>query len=178
MHVNVTSFVWGSNWWEVLCYSHVPKTVQSGWQRVFHELACKFSDRNCSLFCCHTLPSSHVALPSPFYVHKEDLGSNISSCRASQIGNISTVHWIWCPFYHHSYQYTFLLHRYYHGPTPIQSQQYATSQDIINSFHSIRQEMEAYVPNLTQVCKNFSEILFLMLASYFCTVSCLLATGV
>ncbi|KAM4898950.1 TF2H1 factor, partial [Sylvia borin] len=44
--------------------------------------------------------------------------------------------------------------RYYHGPTPIQSQQYATSQDIINSFHSIRQEMEAYVPKLTQVLSS------------------------
>ncbi|NXX45785.1 TF2H1 factor, partial [Tricholaema leucomelas] len=44
--------------------------------------------------------------------------------------------------------------RYYHGPTPIQSQQYATSQDIINSFNSIRQEMEAYVPNLTQVLSS------------------------
>ncbi|OXB58570.1 hypothetical protein ASZ78_002458 [Callipepla squamata] len=44
--------------------------------------------------------------------------------------------------------------RYYHGPTPIQSQQYATSQDIINSFHSIRQEMEAYIPNLTQVLSS------------------------
>ncbi|KAF3821912.1 hypothetical protein GH733_007286 [Mirounga leonina] len=41
--------------------------------------------------------------------------------------------------------------RYYHGPTPIQSLQYATSQDIINSFQSIRQEMEAYTPKLTQV---------------------------
>uniref|UniRef100_A0A8C3TRZ1 General transcription factor IIH subunit 1 n=1 Tax=Catharus ustulatus TaxID=91951 RepID=A0A8C3TRZ1_CATUS len=44
--------------------------------------------------------------------------------------------------------------RYYHGPTPIQSQQYATSQDIINSFHSIRQEMESYVPKLTQVLSS------------------------
>ncbi|XP_049675974.1 general transcription factor IIH subunit 1 isoform X5 [Accipiter gentilis] len=44
--------------------------------------------------------------------------------------------------------------RYYHGPTPIQSQQYATSQDIINSFHSIRQEMETYVPKLTQVLSS------------------------
>ncbi|XP_030416382.1 general transcription factor IIH subunit 1 [Gopherus evgoodei] len=44
--------------------------------------------------------------------------------------------------------------RYYHGPTPIQSQQYATSQDIINSFHSIREEMEAYVPRLTQVLSS------------------------
>lgn len=50
--------------------------------------------------------------------------------------------------------YLFSPHRYYHGPTPIQSQQYATSQDIINSFNSIRQEMEAYVPKLTQVWKN------------------------
>ncbi|XP_065450815.1 general transcription factor IIH subunit 1 isoform X2 [Chrysemys picta bellii] len=44
--------------------------------------------------------------------------------------------------------------RYYHGPTPIQSQQYATSQDIINSFHSIREEMEAYIPRLTQVLSS------------------------
>jgi hypothetical protein len=44
-----------------------------------------------------------------------------------------------------------LIPRYYHGPTPIQSLQYATSQDIINSFQSIRQEMEAYTPKLTQV---------------------------
>ncbi|XP_060119202.1 general transcription factor IIH subunit 1 isoform X2 [Heteronotia binoei] len=44
--------------------------------------------------------------------------------------------------------------RYYHGPTPIQSQQYATSQDIINSLHSIRQEMEIYVPKLTQVLSS------------------------
>lgn len=43
------------------------------------------------------------------------------------------------------------MFRYYHGPTPIQSLQYATSQDIINSFQSIRQEMEAYTPKLTQV---------------------------
>lgn len=47
--------------------------------------------------------------------------------------------------------------RYYHGPTPIQSQQYATSQDIINSFNSIKQEMEAYVPKLTQVWKNIQK---------------------
>ncbi|KAM4721095.1 LOW QUALITY PROTEIN: general transcription factor IIH subunit 1 [Rhinophrynus dorsalis] len=44
--------------------------------------------------------------------------------------------------------------RYYHGPTPIQSQQYASSQDIINSFHSIRQQMESYVPRLTQVLSS------------------------
>ncbi|XP_053128554.1 general transcription factor IIH subunit 1 [Hemicordylus capensis] len=44
--------------------------------------------------------------------------------------------------------------RYYHGPTPIQSQQYATSQDIINSLHSIGQEMEVYVPKLTQVLSS------------------------
>lgn len=58
----------------------------------------------------------------------------------------------------------FSLHRYYHGPTPIQSQQYATSQDIINSFHSIRQEMEAYVPRLTQVWKNIFKMPLLILA--------------
>uniref|UniRef100_A0A1D5QB03 General transcription factor IIH subunit 1 n=2 Tax=Macaca TaxID=9539 RepID=A0A1D5QB03_MACMU len=44
--------------------------------------------------------------------------------------------------------------RYYHGPTPIQSLQYATSQDIINSFQSIKQEMEAYTPKLTQVLSS------------------------
>ncbi|KAM9659757.1 general transcription factor IIH subunit 1 isoform 2-T4 [Trichechus inunguis] len=48
--------------------------------------------------------------------------------------------------------------RYYHGPTPIQSLQYATSQDIINSFQSIRQEMEAYTPKLTQVVKMKSNL--------------------
>ncbi|XP_048644161.1 general transcription factor IIH subunit 1 [Marmota marmota marmota] len=46
------------------------------------------------------------------------------------------------------------IFRYYHGPTPIQSLQYATSQDIINSFQSIRQEMEAYTPKLTQVLSS------------------------
>ncbi|XP_072475750.1 general transcription factor IIH subunit 1 isoform X3 [Notamacropus eugenii] len=44
--------------------------------------------------------------------------------------------------------------RYYHGPTPIQSLQYATSQDIINSFQSIKQEMETYTPKLTQVLSS------------------------
>ncbi|KAG8125731.1 hypothetical protein E2320_020925 [Naja naja] len=44
--------------------------------------------------------------------------------------------------------------RYYHGPTPIQSQQYATSHDIINSFCSVRDEMEGYVPKLTQVLSS------------------------
>uniref|UniRef100_A0A8C5MLT0 General transcription factor IIH subunit 1 n=1 Tax=Leptobrachium leishanense TaxID=445787 RepID=A0A8C5MLT0_9ANUR len=41
--------------------------------------------------------------------------------------------------------------RYYYGPTPILSQQYASSQDIINSLHSIKLQMENYVPRLTQV---------------------------
>nr|XP_033784478.1 general transcription factor IIH subunit 1 isoform X2 [Geotrypetes seraphini] len=44
--------------------------------------------------------------------------------------------------------------RYYHGPTPILSQQYASSQDIINSLHSINQEMENYTPRLTQVLSS------------------------
>lgn len=48
-----------------------------------------------------------------------------------------------------------LIFRYYHGPTPIKLQ-YATSQDIINSFQSIRQEMEAYTPRLTQVGDLYS----------------------
>ena len=51
---------------------------------------------------------------------------------------------------------SWLIFRYYHGPTPIQSLQYATSQDIINSFQSIRQEMEAYTPRLTQVGDLYS----------------------
>lgn len=41
--------------------------------------------------------------------------------------------------------------RYAHGPVPLQSQQYTTSQDIINSVSSIQQEMANYTPNLTQV---------------------------
>ncbi|KAM4018498.1 general transcription factor IIH subunit 1 [Anomaloglossus baeobatrachus] len=44
--------------------------------------------------------------------------------------------------------------RYYHGPTPVLSQQYTTSQDIINSYISIKQQMENYVPRLTQVLSN------------------------
>lgn len=44
--------------------------------------------------------------------------------------------------------------RYFHGPTPIQSQRYATSQDMINSFNSIKQEMEDYLPKLTQVLSS------------------------
>ncbi|XP_063802417.1 general transcription factor IIH subunit 1 isoform X2 [Pseudophryne corroboree] len=44
--------------------------------------------------------------------------------------------------------------RYYHGPTPVQSQQYTTSQDIINSLNSIKQQMENYVPRLTQVLSS------------------------
>ncbi|KAM7396827.1 hypothetical protein PAMP_019837 [Pampus punctatissimus] len=41
--------------------------------------------------------------------------------------------------------------RYAHGPVPLQSQQYTTSQDIINSVNYIRHEMANYKPNLTQV---------------------------
>nr|DBA17594.1 TPA: hypothetical protein GDO54_003018 [Pyxicephalus adspersus] len=44
--------------------------------------------------------------------------------------------------------------RYYHGPTPVHSQQYATSQDILNSLYSIKQQMENYVPRLTQVLSS------------------------
>uniref|UniRef100_A0A4W3IEC3 General transcription factor IIH subunit 1 n=1 Tax=Callorhinchus milii TaxID=7868 RepID=A0A4W3IEC3_CALMI len=44
--------------------------------------------------------------------------------------------------------------RYFHGPTPVQSQQYASSQEIINSVHCIRQEMAAYSPKLTQVLSS------------------------
>lgn len=41
--------------------------------------------------------------------------------------------------------------RYAHGPVPLQSQRYATSQDIINSITSIQQEISKYKPCLTQV---------------------------
>uniref|UniRef100_A0A674N5B0 General transcription factor IIH subunit 1 n=1 Tax=Takifugu rubripes TaxID=31033 RepID=A0A674N5B0_TAKRU len=41
--------------------------------------------------------------------------------------------------------------RYAHGPVPLQSQHYATSQDIINSITSIQQEISKYKPCLTQV---------------------------
>lgn len=41
--------------------------------------------------------------------------------------------------------------RYSHGPTPLQSQHYTTSQDIMNSISVIQQEMRNYKPRLTQV---------------------------
>lgn len=46
---------------------------------------------------------------------------------------------------------TSLFIRYAHGPVPLQSQQYTTSQDIINSVNYIRHEMANYKPSLTQV---------------------------
>lgn len=44
--------------------------------------------------------------------------------------------------------------RYSHGPVPLQSQQYATSQDIINSINSIQHEMANYKPCLTQAISS------------------------
>ncbi|XP_053282909.1 general transcription factor IIH subunit 1 [Pleuronectes platessa] len=44
--------------------------------------------------------------------------------------------------------------RYAHGPVPLQSQQYTTSQEIINSVNYIRHEMANYKPNLTQVLSS------------------------
>uniref|UniRef100_A0A672GMF9 BSD domain-containing protein n=1 Tax=Salarias fasciatus TaxID=181472 RepID=A0A672GMF9_SALFA len=44
--------------------------------------------------------------------------------------------------------------RYAHGPVPLQSQQYTTSQDIINSVSYIQHEMANYKPNLTQVLSS------------------------
>ncbi|MED6259850.1 General transcription factor IIH subunit 1, partial [Ataeniobius toweri] len=44
--------------------------------------------------------------------------------------------------------------RYAHGPVPLQSQQYTTSQDIINSVNCIRQEMANYKPSLTRVLSS------------------------
>lgn len=46
--------------------------------------------------------------------------------------------------------------RYAHGPVPLQSQHYTTSQDIINSVNYVRHEMVNYKPNLTQVLSNAS----------------------
>lgn len=45
----------------------------------------------------------------------------------------------------------FVPARYSHGPTPLQSQHYSTSQDIINSISIIQHEMRNYKPRLTQV---------------------------
>ncbi|TNN87026.1 General transcription factor IIH subunit 1 [Liparis tanakae] len=44
--------------------------------------------------------------------------------------------------------------KYAHGPVPLQSQQYTTSQDIINSVNYIQHEMVNYKPNLTQVLSS------------------------
>uniref|UniRef100_A0A8C4F5W9 General transcription factor IIH subunit 1 n=1 Tax=Dicentrarchus labrax TaxID=13489 RepID=A0A8C4F5W9_DICLA len=44
--------------------------------------------------------------------------------------------------------------RYAHGPVPLLSQHYTTSQDIINSVNHIRHEMVNYKPNLTQVLSS------------------------
>ncbi|XP_077566550.1 general transcription factor IIH subunit 1 [Stigmatopora nigra] len=41
--------------------------------------------------------------------------------------------------------------RYAHGPVPLQSLKYTTTQEIINSVTHIRHEMANYKPNLTQV---------------------------
>uniref|UniRef100_A0A671NRK3 General transcription factor IIH subunit 1 n=2 Tax=Sinocyclocheilus anshuiensis TaxID=1608454 RepID=A0A671NRK3_9TELE len=44
--------------------------------------------------------------------------------------------------------------RYSHGPIPLQSQHYSTSQDIINSISIIQHEMRSYKPRLTQVMSS------------------------
>lgn len=44
--------------------------------------------------------------------------------------------------------------RYAHGPVPLQSQQYRTSEDIINSVCHIQHEMANYKPNLTKVLSS------------------------
>lgn len=117
--------------------------------------------------CCHTIPkpaSSHMATYCTLSVNKVLLTVakhlkletvELSSCCLALLLLITVFSSLFSP------------HRYYHGPTPIQSQQYATSQDIINSFHSIRQEMEAYVPKLTQVWKYILKVPLLILASCF-----------
>ncbi|KAA0724779.1 General transcription factor IIH subunit 1 [Triplophysa tibetana] len=44
--------------------------------------------------------------------------------------------------------------RYSHGPVPLQSQPYTSSQDILNSIAVIQQEMKSYKPRLTQVMSS------------------------
>ncbi|KAL1279666.1 hypothetical protein QQF64_014266 [Cirrhinus molitorella] len=44
--------------------------------------------------------------------------------------------------------------RYSHGPIPLQSQHYSSSQDIINSISIIQHEMRNYKPRLTQVMSS------------------------
>ncbi|XP_046890483.1 general transcription factor IIH subunit 1 [Hypomesus transpacificus] len=44
--------------------------------------------------------------------------------------------------------------RYSHGPVPLQSQQYTTSQDIINSVNCVQNEMANYKPCLTRVVSS------------------------
>uniref|UniRef100_A0AAY4DCY2 General transcription factor IIH subunit 1 n=1 Tax=Denticeps clupeoides TaxID=299321 RepID=A0AAY4DCY2_9TELE len=44
--------------------------------------------------------------------------------------------------------------RYSHGPIPLQSQHYSTTQDIINSINFIQHEMASYKPCLTQVMSS------------------------
>lgn len=51
-----------------------------------------------------------------------------------------------------------LFLRYAHGPVPLQSQHYTTSQDIINSVSCIQHEMANYKPNLTQVGLSSSPV--------------------
>ncbi|KAJ8412832.1 hypothetical protein AAFF_G00104140 [Aldrovandia affinis] len=46
--------------------------------------------------------------------------------------------------------------RYSHGPVPMQSQNYTTTQDIINSVSYIQHEMACYKPSLTQVISSNS----------------------
>lgn len=48
-------------------------------------------------------------------------------------------------------KHLFVPVRYSHGPIPLQSQHYTTSQDIINSISIIQHEMRSYKPRLTQV---------------------------
>ncbi|XP_039609168.1 general transcription factor IIH subunit 1 [Polypterus senegalus] len=44
--------------------------------------------------------------------------------------------------------------RYSHGPVPVQSQPYTTSQDIINSVNYIKHEMDNYTPHLNHVLSS------------------------
>ncbi|KAI7790645.1 general transcription factor IIH subunit 1 [Triplophysa rosa] len=44
--------------------------------------------------------------------------------------------------------------RYSHGPVPLQSQPYTSSQDILNSIGVIQHEMKSYKPRLTQVMSS------------------------
>lgn len=118
-----------------------------------------------AVICCYTIPnpaSCHVAIYCTLSINKV-LVTVAKHLKLETVQELSRSFSLALLLLVILFPSLFLPHRYYHGPTPIQSQQYATSQDIINSFQSIRQEMEAYVPKLTQVWKYILKMPLLIL---------------